>query len=502
MSKCTDLLSALHLKGITLWLEGGRLHYRASRESITREETDTLRAMKGEVIDLLRQRRHAMSQPPTVTAQYVTDEAPLTRQQFWLWQAIQRGAISYMIPSALRIRGVMSHEVLRRSCEELVSRNDSLRTQVVTVDGIPIQRFGRAGEYALCITDLSDISANAIDTLVHDTVQAIFHMDSDLARQPLFQMRLLKVSEQEHVLLWSIHHIVADLLSQYLLFEELWRLYEKICAGGCSSVENAAAQYAHYSLWQHATLQEDLQEHQTYWQARLKGAVAIRWPWQTSAKDEISLSDSVPVSFGRAMSERLREIATNAGTTLGMAALTAYAVAISRLCEQRDFVVAMTVSGRDHPELERMLGYCAYALYLRVQVATDETFASLLANVSQEFYQALSHRDFGTVVAHNPELHAHGLFQWAAWPAEEPLDGRASQLGKLGLQAEPFPEKLSFKTEHPFSQYHVMLVLGERPEGITGHIACSASAVPAIENFIRDLRQIAAEMAQSPYARV
>lgn len=502
MSKCTDLLSALHRKGITLWLEGDRLHFRATRESLTLEETNTLRAMKDEVIDLLRQRRHAKSQVPPVTARRTVDEAPLTHQQFWLWQAIQGGSLSYLLATALRIRGALNHAVFRRSCEEVIRRNDSLRTRIITVDGIPTQRFEKPGEYALSMTDLSNVSARAIDTLVQNALHAISHMDCDLVREPLFQIRLLKLSDQEHVLLWSIHHIIADRLAMNLLFEELWRFYDEISAGECASTQSAAAQYADYSRWQHAIPQRDLQENQAYWQSRLDGAVGIRWPWQTSAEDEIPLGHRVSVSFGRAVSDRLRAIATHAGTTLGMAALTAYAVATSRMCEQRDFVVAITVSGRDRPELERMVGYCAYALYLRIQLATDETFASLLTKVSREFYQALSHRDFGTAVAHNPELHAHGLFQWAAWPSEEPLDGRASQLGKLALQAERFPAKLLLKKKHPFSQYHVMLVLSESDEGITGLLACSASAAPAIENFARHLRQTAEEMVQNPYDRV
>jgi hypothetical protein len=292
------------------------------------------------------------------------------------------------------------------------------------------------------------------------------------------------------------------MLAMYLLFEDLWRLYGKISAGNYSVAETAAAQYADYSLWQQEMPKDELQGNEAYWQSRLDGAAGIRWPWQTCAEGEIPLRSHVPVSYGQGVSDMLRKLASHVGTTLGMAALTAYAVAISRLCKQRHFVVAITVSGRDRPELDRLVGYCAYVLYLRIQFAENETFASLLTQVSQEFYQALSHRDFGTAVAQYPELHAHGLFQWASWPAEQPFDARPSQLGELGLQTERFPVKPLLKKKNPWSQYHVMPILNESDDGISGMILCSTSAIPVIENFARDLCSTSEEMAQSPYTSI
>src|SRR5262249_41815134 len=148
----------------------------------------------------------------------------------------------------------------------------------------------------------------------------------DLAVGPLFDARLLRLGEQDHVLMWAIHHIIADGFSLGLMFRELWLIYAELSRGRASDSRKVPCQYSDYATWQRDPTRSRVNDR--YWSARLNSAHGIRWPAATFTADEGSSFQYVPIALGRDASERLRKLAAEAGTTLGMTALATYAAAL------------------------------------------------------------------------------------------------------------------------------------------------------------------------------
>lgn len=502
MTQCTDLLSSLSRKGIRLWLEGDQLRYRSAKGALSPAELEALRSMKHEVVQVISHCEELTATVALAEPRDATLDAPLTLQQTWMWHSIRRGGLSYLNAFVFHISGPLDPQLLSRSYEALVRRHDSLRMRIVPIDGVPrVQVDPPTTQMCrLQMDDLSHLSQEDADIRVRQAVEKLSHHDCDLALGPLFDARLLKLAELEYLFIPSAHHIVSDAFALALLFRELWTLYSGLARGRPGVLPQPAAQYADYALWQHANASSPSQRHEDYWRERLRGAAPIQWPVDIcdTGGTKVGLYEHVPISFGRLLTGRLREVAGHEGTTLALTVLAVYVAFLCRWCSQTDVIVAISVTGRDRPELESMAGYCAYALYLRMQLASDTTFSRLVTEASQEFFQALAHGDFSCAVARNPDLHAHALFQWVSWPLEEP----GQILAPLGIKAEWLPTKVALRKADPFSQYDFMPALWETDEGIVGAIHCRTAALPAAQRFTEDLLACAEEFARNPYRSI
>jgi Condensation domain len=366
------------------------------------------------------------------------------------------------------------------------------------LNGTPVQHVDEVSceTPQLLITDLSRLSPSEQTERVRGAAREAAHEGCDMARGPLFDLRLLELSEGEHVFILSAHHIIADAFAFTLVLREIWLMYREFCRERPSPLRYPATQYADYVAWQGRTLTSMSARIELYWRERLAGATGIRWPIDLceAGVPKSGPYEHVPISFGRKLSARLRELATATGTTLAMCVLAVYVAYLSRWCRQEEFVLAMSVTGRDRPELERMAGYCAYALFLRVQVQ-GETLLSLIRNVSEEFQRALAHGDFGRAVAGNPESHSAALFQWASWPLDEP--GRI--VADLGLQTQWLPMDIETDKEDGFSQYDLQLALWEADEAIGGWVHCRAAALSAVQGLVLALPAAAEELTENAH---
>lgn len=511
MDHCADFMSSLYRKGVKLWLDDDKLHYRAGKGILTTEDTAALRRMKEEIIRVLKQRRSATIESSDFALQKTIDLAPLTVQQESIWRGIQLGGLSYLNPFVLRISGPLNTEILRRSFEEIVRRHGSLRTRVVLLDGVPKQRIDEPQEYPLKVVNCSTMPQAEVDAQVQDLVDEVCNQDCDMAVGPLFQTRLIRLKDDEHLLIWSIHHIVSDGFSCRLMFRELWLSYSELVQERPSPLQTPAMQYANYAIWQREAQRTSMQSQELYWQQRLNGAAAIRWPvdkCESTMNRHPSDWNSMGIRFSQESNDGLRKSAARAGTTLAMAILAVYVASVSRLCNQSDFVVSISVTGRDRPGLQSMAGYVAHGLYLRIQLGGHETLADLLQQVTQEFSQALLHQDFGRTAAGSSDLRANALFQWMPWRFDE-ADGvpEPDVSPKLDIKVERLPTKVALKKRSPFQTTYkcdIMTLFADAAESIDGGFGYRPSAFAANmgERFASILRSTGNQLARTPYSRV
>ena len=231
--------------------------------------------------------------------------------------------------------------------------------------------------------------------------------------------KLLRLSEDNHVLILNFHHIVCDGSSLIIFYQELAALYEAFLDGKASTLPSLPVQYADYAVWQHQWLQGEVLESQlAYWKRQLgTGLTTLNLPTdyerpvvQTyrGARLTRTLSDE--------LTEGLKDLSRREGVTLFMTLLATLDILLSRHTGQDDIIVGSTIAGRNRPETDGLIGFFINALALRTDLSGNPTFLELLKRVREVCLDAYTHQDlpFEKVVEEiNPQrdLSRNPLFQ-------------------------------------------------------------------------------------------
>ena len=200
---------------------------------------------------------------------------PLTfaQQRLWFLEQLEPHATAYLIPWSIRMNGALNADALRNSLNEIVRRHEILRTTFSSVDGQPSQVVAPSLYIPLPVVDLSQFAEREkqAQQLAAGEAQTPF----DLKTGPLVRAQLLRLGEEDHILLLTMHHIMFDGWSRRILVRELATLYEAYCGGKPSPLRDLNLQYADYAVWQRNNLQGQILERQlAYWRAQLAGAPA------------------------------------------------------------------------------------------------------------------------------------------------------------------------------------------------------------------------------------
>jgi hypothetical protein len=320
------------------------------------------------------------------------------QQRLWLLDRIDPEAgATYHIRIGLRLTGTLDRQALQTALDRVLDRHESLRTIFVEGEQGAVQSIAPAGVgFALRHADLRDLAPEAreaeAERLGREEVGAGF----DLARGPLIRGLLVRLSDDDHLLLITQHHIVSDGWSSNVLIDELGRGYAAILAGGDDPLPALSLQYADYAHWQREWFSgERLQQQLDYWRDALQDAPALlELPTDRPRPMRIAYAgDAVDIRLDGALVAALKSLGGRAGTTLYMTLLAAWAALLGRLCNQDDVVIGSPVAGRARPELESLIGFFVNTLALRIDLSEDPSTDALLARARKRVLDAQSHQD-------------------------------------------------------------------------------------------------------------
>jgi hypothetical protein len=410
---------------------------------------------------------------------------PFTVQQRFFWNRPGGDdGLHTLIPFPFLLLGPLDLQRLGNSIQELIGRHDALRIKIISVEAaLPRQTFLAPAPYRLELVDLSRPGEpeSEIDERLQSELQRRFNRRVVLDTDRLFEVTLFRLAAARHVLVLWVHHILADAHTPSLLLQDLWRLYADSSG---TDVESEPAQYSQYCAWQQEILESWLDEQRPYWMERLAGAEPIRWPEISSEPLEPNgSSEGVSCAVDGATTASLRAQATRSRKQLSLYALTAYAAAVRDRCNQSDFVLAVSLTGRLAKEYLRVVGFLMQPLYLRVQTTPGAGFESLLGVIGKEYLGALFHRDFGQTVLENQDLGAGTLFQW--FPADWRLTPPPSL--NLGFHVEP----LQFKHRGFFHEkFKLGIFVFETADQLSLHGAFRPDCVrrSTVERLLQDIR--------------
>ncbi|WP_409286155.1 condensation domain-containing protein, partial [Pseudomonas protegens] len=333
------------------------------------------------------------------TASQVPAMLPVSRQQplalsyaqerqWFLWQLDPHSA-AYHIPSILRLRGLLALPALQRSFDALVARHESLRTLVYQDGERALQLIQPALALPIVRADTNQAGLQAL-------VEAEIARPFDLQQGPLLRVSLLRLAEDEHVLVLVQHHIVSDGWSMQVMVDELVQLYAAYSQGQDLQLPAMVLQYADYALWQRSWMEAGEKERQLgYWREQLGGEQPVlelpcahprpALPSYRGASLEVELQAS--------LAQGLKHLAQAEGVTLFMLLLASFQTLLHRYSGQQDIRVGVPIANRNRVEIERLIGFFVNTQVMKADIDGLMPFSQLLQQVRQRALDAQSHQD-------------------------------------------------------------------------------------------------------------
>ncbi|HWW73743.1 MAG TPA: condensation domain-containing protein, partial [Pyrinomonadaceae bacterium] len=318
------------------------------------------------------------------------------QQRLWFLNRLEPDSAAYNIPVALRLTGRLDHPALERTLNEVVRRHESLRTTFREEEGRPVQVVAPFERRPLPVKDLAALSEEEREAEVERQAAAERRAPFDLAEDALLRVTLLRLGEEEHVLLVTMHHIVSDGWSVGVLVRELTALYTAYIRGEESPLEEPPVQYADYAVWQRAHLSgENLERQLAYWRERLAGAPALLGLPTDRPRPAVQSYRGATLSLvlPAELVAELRRVGQAQGCTLFMTLLAGWQALLSRYAGQEDIVVGTPVANRTRRETEGLIGFFVNTLALRTDCSGDPSFVELLGRVREVTLGAYAHQE-------------------------------------------------------------------------------------------------------------
>ncbi|MCU7249831.1 non-ribosomal peptide synthetase [Pseudomonas koreensis] len=388
-----------------------------------------------------------------------------SQQRFWFLAQMEGANTAYNIPIGLRLRGALDTDALQRALARIVARHESLRSRFAPLDGEAQVLIAPADSGVLLRVEDLRRHPQADETL-QALVQGEASGPFDLQNDPLIRGRLVRLADDHHVLLITLHHIISDGWSMEVLTRELMALYQAFSHGAPDPLPPLTLQYTDYAVWQRRWLSgEVLQRQSEYWKNTLAEAPALlTLPTDRPRPlQQDYAGSSLEIALDERLSAGLKALSQRHGVTLYMTMLSAWAMLLSRLSGQADVVIGSPVANRTRAEIEGLIGLFVNTLALRVDTSGELSGEALLARVKALTLEAQAHQDlpFEQVVeiarparslAHSPLFQT--MLNWRNG------DGPALALGDLTLEAVAEPSH--------FAKFDLTLTLGETQERIGG----------------------------------
>ncbi len=355
----------------------------------------------------------------TIPRRDATDPCPLSfaQQRLWFLEQFEPGTPTYTIPSAMRLKGALDVNALEQSIQEIIRRHEALRTIFAQTENGPVQLVTPAYS-VLTRIDLQGLSASEQEIEVRRLADEEAKRPFDLSSGPLIRWRLLMLRAEEHVLLFTVHHIAADGWSIAILIREISLLYTAFRADQPSPLPPLPIQYADYALWQRRWLHGPLlEEHLGYWRERLAALPTLALPTDHPRPLVQSYRGAtVSFSLSATLTHRLKRLSQQRGVTLFMTLLAAFQVLLARLSGQEDMVVGSPIANRRQREVEGLIGFFGNMLVLRSDLSGNPPFARLLERVREGCLEAYAHQDLPfeklvELLQPARDLNRHPLFQ-------------------------------------------------------------------------------------------
>ena len=424
------------------------------------------------------------------------------QRQWFFWQMAPEST-AYNMATVLRLRGDLDVEALRQSFEALIARHETLRTTFRQVGDHALQVIHPPQPFNLPSEEVELCQGDEQAALLKRLVEAETQCPFDLEHGPLLRVKLLRVAEDDHVLVLTLHHIVSDGWSMPVMVDELVQLYQGLCSGQTVELPELPIQYADYAVWQRQWMEAGERERQlAYW----KGQLGDRQPVLELPGDrprpatQDFAGASVAIDLDRDLVHALKALAQQQGVSLFMLLLASFQTLLHRYSGQDDIRVGVPIANRNRLETERLIGFFVNTQVLKADFDLHTTFSQLLEQTRQTALAAQAHQDLPfeqLVEALHPErsLSHSPLFQ-ALYNHQTEPQGQARSLP--GLEVE------GLAWERYTAQFDLTLDTFEHADGLGASLVYATSLFDRarIEALAQHWCNLLADIVRQPQQRV
>ncbi|MEP6915274.1 MAG: amino acid adenylation domain-containing protein, partial [Acidobacteriota bacterium] len=457
-------------------------------------ETPTIAALAGKIDQRLAAPEAALGTPLRPIARDGMLPLSFGQERLWFADQLDPASAAYNIPRLIRLIGALDLAALQRGLDAIAERHEILRARVLHDNGRPALSIGESVDVTMRLFDVRGAAAHhgadeARRFWIRETQRPF-----DLSCAPLFRVALVRLGDQEHVLVVTMHHIVSDAWSIGVFLRELVGFYNGFSTGQDVSLPALTVQYADYAAWQRQWLGGDaLRAQLAYWQAQLEGAPeVIGLPLDRARPEQRSAHGArQALSIPAAVAHPLKALGRASSVTLFMTLLGAFQSLLACLSGEDDVVVGSPVAGRNRPEIEPLIGNFVNTLVLRTRLSGDPTFREILRRTRAVSLGAFANQDvpFEKLVEElKPQrsLSYHPLFQVWFVLQNASVDREAWR----GLAVD------SLQVDNRTTRHDLQLTLWEASEGLEGAfiyrtdlfsaetIACIAEQFTALASLV------------------
>ncbi len=338
------------------------------------------------------------SLPPLLRNEQTLDNYPLSfvQERFWFLNQLENGHPVHNIPIAISLTGQLNISTLEQSLNEIVKRHATLRTYFAALNGNSSQRVTPTLTLTIPVVELQSVALNQQESEVLRLATIEAQQPFDLMQAPLWRTTLLKLGQEKHILLITMHHIVSDILSLGVFVQEIATLYDAFIANKQSPLSELSVQYTDFVHWQKQWLQgEVLEPSLAYWKQKLKDAPAVlQLPTDHPRPERQSLQGASQFfELSSNLTAALRALSRQEGSTLFMTLLAAFKTLLYRYSGQEDILVGSPIAGRIHPKTENLIGLFTDTLVLRTDLSNNPSFRELLSRVKAVTLEAYTHQN-------------------------------------------------------------------------------------------------------------
>jgi acyl carrier protein len=399
-------------------------------------------------------------------------ELPLSfaQERLWFLDQLQPGKPFYNIPIAVSLKGRLDVGVIEKVLNEIIERHEVLRTYFKEREGTATQAIVASFILKLSVVDLTHLPDDEREGEARRLAAEEARRPFNLSRLPLLRASLLRLSETEHLILLTLHHIISDGWSMSVLIKEVAALYEAYRRGEQSPLPELAVQYGDYAVWQREWLQGEVLEQQlAYWREQLSGAAQLELPTDRPRPPVQSFRGAYePVLVPQNVAEKLKVLGEAEGVTPFMVLLSIFNLMLSYYTKQDDIVVGTDIANRNRTEVEGLIGFFINQLVLRSDLSGNPSFRELLGRLKAVTLDAYTHQETPFALLVNAVKRERTLSHAPLFQCKFVLQSMPQQtleLPDLTLQL--------LSTDYVSAKLDLTLLLEETPEGFRGNMEYS-----------------------------
>ncbi len=423
------------------------------------------------------------------------------QQRLWFLDQLEPNSIAYNIPFGMRLVGRLDAPALRRALDALVERHEALRTTFGRRESEPVQIIAARCECPWELLDLSRLEPGAQEGEAQRLAVQFAERSFDLSRDCMLRARLLRLRDDEHVLVLVLHHIACDGWSLGVLAHELPTLYNAMTEGSPSPLSEPPVQYADFAVWQRGWLEgARCEKLLAWWRRQVDGVRVLQLPTDRPRTPQ-------PTSTGRVESRRIDADLTRAtqalcreeNVTLFMCLLTVFQTLLARYTGERDIAVGSPIANRRFGAIEGLIGFFVNSLVMRTNLSGDPTFRKLLRRVRQMALDVYERQDlpFEKLVEEvrpERELSHNPLFQVTFAVQNAPLEAPPMR----DVELRPFVFDVTAV------RFDLELDIRERDQGLVLYAFYRTDLFDrsTVQNFLAHFENLLGEFVRNPDLRL